>query len=82
MESRLSKHDAAKQDFLVNLDENDNLGDICEKIMSKLKPVVVNVQKHGGDQGSSNGIFLLGVYSRGLKADTITAYPRSKKILS
>eukprot|EP00795_Rhopilema_esculentum_P005258 gene5258-405_t len=49
VESRPSKHDAAKQDFLVNLDENDNLGDICEKIMSKLKPVVANVQKHGGD---------------------------------
>ena len=62
VESRPSKHDAAKQDFLVNLDENDNLGDICEKIMSKLKPVVVNVQKHGGDKGSLNGIILLRAY--------------------
>ena len=51
IESRLSKQGGNKHDFLVNLGDEENLNDVCEKIMSDLKPVVENVSKHGGEKG-------------------------------
>ena len=57
IESRLSKDGENKHDFLVNLGDNDNLEDVCQKIMSNLKPVVENVDKHGGEKGKCRGSY-------------------------
>ena len=51
LESRPAKNGADKHDFLVNLDDDDSMETVCEKIMSALKPVVENVDKHGGEKG-------------------------------
>ena len=51
LESRPAKNDPDKHDFLVNLDDDDSMETVCEKIMSALKPVVQNVDKHGGEKG-------------------------------
>ena len=51
IESRVSKQGEGKHDFLVDLGDDDNLDDVCEKIMASLKPVVENVSKHGGEKG-------------------------------
>eukprot|EP00795_Rhopilema_esculentum_P005259 gene5259-406_t len=50
VESRPSKHDATKQDFLVNISDDDNLGEICKNIINRLKPIADHVEKHGGEE--------------------------------
>lgn len=50
MESRPSKSDPSKHDFLVGIDDSLNLESVCDKIMENLKPVVQNVIKHGGEK--------------------------------
>ena len=59
IESRPSKEDQQQHDFLINLKDEDNLEDVCQKIMSNLKPVVDNVSKHGGENGNYT-LLLLG----------------------
>ena len=54
MESRPSKSDPSKHDFLVGIDDSLNLESVCDKIMENLKPVVQNVIKHGGEKGAKN----------------------------
>lgn len=62
VESRPSKKVDDEHDFLVNLGDDDNLEDVCQKIMSNLKPVVQNLNKHGGETGT----FCLTIQGKGL----------------
>lgn len=51
IESRPSKYAGGELDFLIGLRDADNLKDVCEKIVSNLKPIAPNVAKHGGEKG-------------------------------
>ena len=49
LESRPSKTDPSKHDFLVGLDEATNIEDVCKTILDNLKPAVSKAEKLGGE---------------------------------